>query len=283
MRSTKRSRTIIICLIMAIFTFTLATALTVAQTPPDIPPDPDATPTPAPAPPSYSPQTSYSPPAFEPWTVPVLSPAGLTIGNLTGVDFFTVRFAAAVSDNESGSLASYGELGSKPGVVPVDMSLGTDASLPEGMRDVVVLASARISGDGLAAWPFKAGTMRLTFSVPSARLDGLSGDAHYYLVRCGDDGYQIVSVSFTDAGDARTAEALVTSLAGSFTLVAAMEPKPTTAPSPTPEPTAMPTPVPTPTPTPAPGTVATFIPLIATFVVGLLAGAIALFVTLRLL
>lgn len=264
----------------------ILTGTAVAGTPPPVPQKP----TPTPAPPSGgggggSAPPSYSAPSFQPSTVDLRSSDGTVIGTMTGVDYFTIRLSASASgtvEGQSHSVALAADMSSQPAGATLDIKLGPEGSLPEGMDNVVTLSSATVKADSRNGWPLKTG-VTVKFTVPAARL--ATPDAKCYLVYQDSAGHHVITASVTRDSDVATIEAVAPGIAGTFTVVAAGGPRPTPAATPDPEPTAAPTPAPTPKPAQtgfAGWWSSLWVSTFGTFAIGEAAGAVILILAGRL-
>lgn len=244
------------------------------------------TPTPAPTPAPYNPPSgggsspSYSSsPSFQPYTEDLHASDGTVIGNLTGVDYSTVRLAAARSgstDGKNRSVYIEASLSYKPSGATLDINLGTDANIPAGMDDVTVLSAATFKADSNSGWPLSS-AVTVRFMVPTSELPAGS-DAKYYLVHYDGSGYRIVEASVTSSDGMATIEAVVSSLSGTITALVSSTPKAAPAASPSPAPTMAPAAMAQPTSTPeSPGTPGGFpsgwVSIFGMFTIGETAGA----------
>ncbi len=251
--------------------------------PTPIPPPPSLdTPTPTPVPPSPpsggSSAPSYSaPPSFQPYTEDLHASDGTVVGNLTGVDFSTVRLEAAgvSADGSNRSIYIQANLGSKPWGATLDIHLGPEGNVPAGMDDVVLLSSATLNAVSSTGWPLTSG-VTVRFTIPASELPAGS-DAKYYLVHYDGTSYRIVNASVTSSDGGATIEAAISSLTGTITAVMSGGPKSAAA-SPSPEPTLAPAAAAQPTPTPGPSGVPGAVPsgwvsIFGMFTIGETAGA----------
>lgn len=281
----KAITTLLIVIILSIMSSTA-----MAGAPPAVP----GKPTPVPeAPPSGVSNSYTSPPAFQPYTEDLKSSDGSVVGTMSGLDYSTVRLSASCNATIGGDAISIDigvDLNSKPSGATLDVAIGDDGSLPEGMSDVVILSTAKITVGSTYGWSVKSGTPTVKFTMPASRLEGAVNDTKFYLVRDDGTGYQITAVSAVVSDDTATVEAKVPDISGTFTAVMSCPPGPVAVTSPTSEPvpavTPVSTPAPCPTPAPAQGGVfgwlsSLWVPMFGTFAIGEVAGAMVLLVVGR--
>lgn len=261
----------------------------VAGAPPPVPtqvPTPAPTPAPTPTPPSsggYTPPSYSAPPTFQPSTVDLKSTDGSVIGTLTDIDSSTVRLAASRSATIDGgniSVTLGADLSSKPLEALLDITIGDEGNVPEGMENVIMLSMAKFNEQSRYGWSIRPGTIALKFTMPASRVNEATAETKYYIVRYDGTGYQIIPVTVTTSNSSATVEANIPDISGTYTLVMSCPPKPvpTSTPLPTPEPTPA---VPCPTPAPASSGILGFLPSLwvsafGTFAIGEAAGAIIL-------
>lgn len=211
-------------IIMALIVLTLLSCSQFSMAKASTPPIPPAYP-PSPMPVPQSPSGGYSPPSepvtFQSYSLPLLSSDGTVTGNITGIDFNTVRLLAmsSVSSGDGNySLIISEDLSQKPGNPMMDIIIGNDGNLPGGMDSATPLVSVSVTRQSLYGWSVKAGTLTMTFSVPLSRLNGSSADATYYLIRYDGAGYQLVKADLIDVSSSATFQASPPDDSGTFTL-----------------------------------------------------------------
>jgi hypothetical protein len=248
------------------------------------PPVPTQVPTPAPPPSGgYTPPSYSAAPSFQPYTEDVKSTDGSVIGKLAGIDFTTVRLTASRSatiDGGNFSVDLGADMSSKPLDATLDITIGDEGNVPEGMDNVIMLTTASISSQSRYGWSIKTGTLTLKFTIPASRLGEATAETKYYIVRYDGTGYQIIPVTVTTSDSSATIEAKIPDISGTYSLVMSCPPKPapTSTPLPTPEPTPA---VPCPTPAPASSGIMGWLPSLwasafGTFAIGEVAGAFIL-------
>jgi hypothetical protein len=225
---------------------------------------------------------SYSEPEpFHSSTVTLSSSDGSAVGNLTSIDFYTVRLNAAGNGMVNGknhSVAVTADLNSMPSSPVMDIKMGSEGNIPGGMDGLAFLSAVDITGQGLSGWSLKSGTTHITFSVPSSMVTA-GTEAKLYIVYYDGANYHFITANVAAANGVTTIDAAVPGIAGTFTAV--MSGCPTPTPAPTASPTPAPTPVPTPEPTPAPSGLmgiwsSLWISTFGTFAIGEAAGAVML-------
>jgi len=222
--------------------------------------------------------SGYTAPRFTPYTLPIKSSDGSTIGRQDGKDFNSVMIWAeknASIGNTTYDLTVEGEANQKvpdDGWLDIAFETPDNSGLPEGM-DELALAKVKIAKKP-DDWSYKSGSPEYTLVI-SGPVESLDAGATCYLVRLDGANFQgqpvtpeigagQVSLKFNPSGDT-----------GTFILLKAASPTPT--PTPTPEAT----PTPTPTPLPAGDGMFGYPMIIATFAMGVIIGAAALFLVAR--
>ncbi|BAI61003.1 hypothetical protein MCP_0931 [Methanocella paludicola SANAE] len=217
---------------------------------------------------------SYTPPAFEAYTLPIKSSDGTMIGRQEGKNFNSVMIWAEKNGSIGNTmyvLTVEGETSQKipdDGWLDITFETPDTTGLPEGM-DGLALAKVKIAKKP-DDWYYKSGSPKYTLKI-SGLTEGLDAGATYYLVRLDGANFQgqkvapdigsgQVSLKFTPSGDI-----------GTFILLRAA--------SPTPTPTSTLVATPTPTPMPASNNSGmTSVPiLIGTFAVGAVLGILVMF------
>jgi hypothetical protein len=163
-----------------------------------------------------------TPVPFQPYTKDIHNSAGLVVGNLTGIDYDTVRLLVyndSIIDGEHYSVNVRTDLTSTPADLTVDLNTCDSGILPGGMNNVKFLCAARVivhSSNDLQATP---GTLSMKFTVPASCLDGDVQDTDYYFVYYDGAGYQIQTPKVTAGNNIATIEADITGINGALTLV----------------------------------------------------------------
>jgi hypothetical protein len=216
------------------------------------------------------------------YTEDLKSSDGSTIGYLTGIDFASVKLSASRSTPIHGdSISVYvcAEMSSKPLDAVLDISIGGNDRVPDGMDNIITLAVASISSQSRYGWAIKSDTLAMKFTIPASRLSAASADVKYYLVHFDGVGYQIIPVNVETDKSSATIEAKVPALSGVYSLVMSCPLK--TVSTSTPLPTMTPTPIPCPSPAPETTGIthwisSLWVSVFGTFAIGEVAGAMIL-------
>lgn len=236
-------------MLVLIFLISIVSDTAIAGAPPAVP----TKPTPQPSGGGGGSSPSYSAPAaFQTYTNDLRASDGTVVGSLTGVDYFTVRLNAAGTGTVNGknhSVTVTADLNSMPASPVMDITMGPSGNLPGGTGSLTVISAVDVAAQSATGWSLKAGTAKVTFSVPSALVTA-DTDAKCYVVYYDGTNYHFIAANVADSDGVATIEAPVPGISGTFTAVisgaAKPAPSPTAAPAPTPEPTPVPTPAPEP-------------------------------------
>lgn len=218
----------------------------------------------------------YSPPAFEPYNLPVKTSSGEVIGSVEGKSDFDITLKAekySLIDDSNYSLSYTGKLNYRPNTFWMDLNLepASNNRLPVGMNDVQPLVIMNITSSGL---DIKGGSVDIILKMPKSALGEVGANSVFYIVRY-DGGYQIQTITPADSDNSSVSFNIKPqSNMGFYTLVKAI---PTIASTPTPAPTATPIPCPTPSPTPEPSSNMNIYLTLIGVVVGAIVGAALVF------
>ncbi|HEY3274468.1 MAG TPA: hypothetical protein VGJ92_11925 [Methanocella sp.] len=139
---------------------------------------------------------SYTPPAFNPYTLNVTSSNNSGFGSMDVKDYYTVSVRAGRDIPVGGNNTSIGltaDLSSAPSaisldIVPLDVST---VDLPFDLGDFSSLLAFNMTrGASSGEWPMKAGTVHMTFKMPLDTLSGIDLNSTFYLMK--NDGTSFI-------------------------------------------------------------------------------------------
>src|SRR5271157_149791 len=194
--------------------------------------------------------TSYSAPVFQPYSKPLNSSDGTTIGRLDGKDFNSIMLWAQKNGtigNASYTVTMTGELTQQmPDSCWLDINFESPdtAGLPIGTDNGLVLAGLNITRSP-NSWNYKPNTLNYTIQINNNTIGNLDPNQTYYLVRF--DGASYLTQKIDGSGASSSPMTFSVNPAGDngiFTIMAALKPAPSPAPMPVPSPSPSPTPVP---------------------------------------
>jgi hypothetical protein len=222
---------------------------------------------------------SYSAPVFKPYTDPIKTSDGTTIGQLTGKNFNDVAVSAMTNGtvgNVSYNITLVGDLSSLPTGdywLDIDFLSPGSAEIPLGMDNGPVLGVINITSSP-NGWNYDSGSPTYTLTITGLS-QNLNFNDTYYMVLSDGTNYQVQPVNISFSGSEATLQFNPPGATGTFTIVGA----PIVSPTPVPTPTATPTPEPTSSPTPFPvsNNIGSFPILLAMFAIGAIAGAAVIF------
>ena len=190
---------------------------------------------------------TYTPPKFVPYTKPVNSSDGTTIGHLEGKDFNSVQLWVQKNGTANGMdymLTITGELSHDPpaGVlVDIAFEAGDASGMPEGLGYGMILGKVKVTMTPADGWDFRSGP-KYALSISGDALKSIDPDRGLY-ISCSDGSqYQILKLGSAIGDGSLSAEFNPQGHDGTFTIYSAVVVTPTPAPTvePTPEATQMP-------------------------------------------
>ena len=195
---------------------------------------------------------SYSPPKFVPYTKPVNTSDGTTIGRLDGKDFTRVEFEAQKNGTVNGmsyTLTITGELSTDPPAGSfVDIAFGNgDASgLPDGLGYGSIPGRVSVTMSPADGWAFTSGP-KYALGISGDAVNTIDPASRLYISWTDGSQYQIRKLSPVISNGSLSLEFSPPGHDGKFTVYSSA------VITPTPEPTVRPTPTISPTPAPQGG------------------------------
>lgn len=221
----------------------------------------------------------YSPPAFQPYKLPLPNSNGTTIGSVEGKSDSDIALTAdsnTTVDNLTYYVTYTAGLNYKPSNFWLDLNFETPSnkSIPVGMTGFKPLLDVNLTGHSL---DIKSDSSKLVVTMPRAALGSTDLSTLYYVARY-DGVYRIKSITPVEKDNETVSFDIKLGDTGLYTIAKTL---PAATPTPTPTPTPIPvTPTPLPSPTSTPDTglagTSTYLALIG-LVVGVIVGAVVVF------